>query len=237
MPEAISIGDPPIEIRLRRNSRARRMTLRHAQTAPSAVLTLPLGVSLARARSFVLQNEGWLRRQMATAPARIPVAHGARLPFRGSEVTVLPSPDGRDRIDADALLVGGSPDRAGTRAARLLREAARERCLAAAEAHSTRLGRRMGRLTLRDPKARWGSCTSLGDLMFSWRLVMAPDEVLDYVAAHEAAHLVHMDHSPRFWAEVAALCPQMAEARAWLRRNGPSLHRYDFAAAAEGACG
>lgn len=236
MPEAISIGDPPIEIRLRRNPRARRMTLRHAQTAPSAVLTLPLGVSVARARSFALQNEGWLRRQMAAAPARIPVVHGARLPYRGDEMTILPSPDGRDRIGADALLVGGSPERAGARAARLLREAARERCLAAAEIHAARLGRRIGRFTLRDPKARWGSCTSAGDLMFSWRLVMAPDEVLDYVAAHEAAHLVHMDHSPRFWAEVAALCPQMAEARAWLRRNGPSLHRYDFSAA-EDACG
>ena len=71
------------------------------------MLTLPLGVSVARARSFALQNEGWLRRQMAAAPARIPVAHGARLPFRGREVTVLPSPDGRDRIGAEALLVGG----------------------------------------------------------------------------------------------------------------------------------
>lgn len=237
MPEAISIGDPPIEIRLRRNPRARRMTLRHAQAARGAVLTLPPGVSVARARSFALQNEGWLRRQMASAPARIPVEQGVRLPFRGGEVTVLPSPDGRNRIGAGGLLVGGTPDRAGARAAALLREAARERCLAAASLHAGRLGRRIGRITLRDPKARWGSCTSAGDLMFSWRLVMAPDEVLDYVAAHEAAHLVHMDHSPQFWAEVAGLCPQIAEARAWLRRNGPSLHRYDFAPEAEATCG
>lgn len=68
--------------------------------------------------------------------------------------------------------------------------------------------------------------------MFSWRLILAPDPVLDYVAAHEAAHLAHMDHSPRFWAEVAGLCPDYAEARAWLRRNGPALLRYDFSAGA-----
>lgn len=228
MAEAISIGNPPIEIRLRRNARARRMILRHSSTAAVAVMTLPPGVSVARARSFALQNEGWLRRQFAAAPAIIPVRHGARLPFRGGEVVLLPAADGRSSLRAGEMRLPGGPERAGPRAAALLREAARELCLAAAERHAARLGRRIGRLTLRDPKARWGSCTTAGDLMFSWRLVMAPDAVLDYVAAHEAAHLAHMDHSPRFWAAVAGLCPDMAEARAWLRARGRDLHRFDF---------
>lgn len=232
MIEAISIGDPPIEIRLRRDQRARRMTLRHRAASSSTVLTLPPGVPVARAKTFVLQNEGWLRRQIAAAPGRIPVRHGVRLPFRGGEVTVLPAPDGRSRLDEGALMLAGLPDRAGPRAATVLREAARERCAAAAAGHAARLGRKLGRITLRDPRARWGSCTSAGDLMFSWRLILAPDPVLDYVAAHEAAHLAHMDHSPRFWAEVAGLCPDYAEARAWLRRNGPALLRYDFSAGA-----
>lgn len=230
MIEAISIGDPPIEIRLRRNARARRMTLRHRAASSSTVLTLPPGVPLAKARSFVLQNEGWLRSQIEAAPGRVPVRHGLRLPFRGREVTVLPATDGRSELRDGALLLTGASGQAGPRAAALLREAARERCVAATADHAGRLGRKVGRITLRDPRARWGSCTSAGDLMFSWRLILAPDSVLDYVAAHEAAHLVHMDHSPRFWAAVAGLCPDYAEARAWLRRNGPNLLRYDFSA-------
>lgn len=125
MIEAISIGDPPIEIRLRRDPRARRMTLRHRAASSSTVLTLPPGVPVARAKTFVLQNEGWLRRQIAAAPGRIPVRHGVRLPFRGGEITVLPAPDGRSRLDEGVLMLAGLPDRAGPRAATVLREAAR----------------------------------------------------------------------------------------------------------------
>ncbi len=118
----------------------------------------------------------------------------------------------------------------GVRAAAFLREAARQRCLAATEVHAARLGQPFGRITLRDTRGRWGSCTAAGDLMFSWRLILAPDAVLDYVAAHEVAHLAEMNHSPRFWAAVARLCPDYAAQRDWLRQHGASLMAYDFGA-------
>ena len=94
--------------------------------------------------------------------------------------------------------------------------------------HAARLGRRFGRVTLRDTRGRWGSCSAAGDLMFSWRLILAPDAVLDYVAAHEVAHLAEMNHSPRFWATLAGLTPEYAAPRDWLRRNGAGLMAYDF---------
>ncbi|MGR3434759.1 MAG: M48 family metallopeptidase, partial [Shimia sp.] len=81
---------------------------------------------------------------------------------------------------------------------------------------------------LRDTRSRWGSCSAAGGLNYSWRLVMAPPEVLDYVAAHEVAHLAQMNHSPRFWAEVAGLMPGYEAPRGWLRRHGADLHRYRF---------
>ena len=113
-----------------------------------------------------------------------------------------------------------------------LREQARQACLAAVTRHAAAGGWRPGRITLRDPRSRWGSCNAGGDLMFSWRLIMAPAAVLDYVVAHEVAHLAELNHSPHFWAVVRRLCPDHAPAREWLRRHGASLHGHHFAAPA-----
>ncbi|MBE0554766.1 MAG: M48 family metallopeptidase, partial [Rhodobacteraceae bacterium] len=90
------------------------------------------------------------------------------------------------------------------------------------------LGRRVTGITLRDTRSRWGSCTAAGRLMFSWRLIMAPPAVLDYVAAHEAAHLVEMNHSPAYWAVVGRIFPGWQAQRGWLRRHGPGLHALRF---------
>jgi predicted metal-dependent hydrolase len=132
------------------------------------------------------------------------------------------------RAEAAALLVPAEPARAALRIATFLKSVARLRLAAAAGRHAGALGREVGRLTLRDARSRWGSCTARGDLMFSWRLVMAPPAVLDYVAAHEVAHFEEMNHSPAFWAVVARLCPDYRCHRRWLRCEGAALHRYRF---------
>ncbi|MFN6979665.1 MAG: M48 family metallopeptidase, partial [Gemmobacter sp.] len=127
----------------------------------------------------------------------------------------------------------GAAAGAGARVAAFLRLLARDRLAAACDAHAARAGRRYVRLVLRDTRSRWGSCTAQGALMFNWRLAMAPPAVLDYVAAHEVAHLVRMDHSPAFWAEVERLRPGHAADRAWLRRHGGALHGWRFDTPAE----
>jgi predicted metal-dependent hydrolase len=123
------------------------------------------------------------------------------------------------------------PERAptGPRVQAYLRAQARDRLAQACNHYATLLGRPYRRLTLRDTRSRWGSCSTQGDLMFSWRLIMAPPAVLDYVAAHEVAHLAEMNHSPAFWAVVARLCPDYAAHRHWLRDHGDTLHRVRFA--------
>ena len=105
---------------------------------------------------------------------------------------------------------------------------ARERLTSAVAAYAETLGRPFGRITLRDPRSRWGSCSSKGDLMFSWRLIMAPPEVLDYVAAHEVAHLAEMNHSDRFWAVCRRLCPETDKHRRWSKQNGAELLAWRF---------
>jgi predicted metal-dependent hydrolase len=229
--EAIRIGDPAIEVRLRRNARARRMVLRVAQSGRDPTLTLPPGVPLARARAFLRDQEGWLRRHLRSRPGGTAVRDGSVLPFGDASLTLRAHP-GRSMRCADGILhVPGHAAGFAPRVAAYLREQARAACVAAAARHAARLGLRPGRISLRDPRSRWGSCTSAGDLMFSWRLVLAPAAVLDYVVAHEVAHLKEMNHSPRFWAVVRRLYPDYEVPRDWLRRHGAALHGWDFGGA------
>jgi predicted metal-dependent hydrolase len=229
MGEALSIGDPAIELQLRRNHRARRMVLRVARTGQGPTLTLPPGVPVRAAVAFLEDQEGWLRRHLDLGPVRIRIGPDSVLPLGDRQITVRAAAAGRLRLEHDVLQVPGPAEEIGVRVGAFLREQARAACATGVARHAARLGRQPGRITLRDPRSRWGSCTSSGDLMFSWRLILAPSAVLDYVIAHEVAHLSELNHSPRFWAVVRGLCPDYAAPRDWLRRNGAELHAYDFA--------
>lgn len=221
-------GESPLAVQLRRSSRARRFSLRVSRIDGGATLTLPAVARAQDALAFLRQHEAWLRRVLAAmpaAPAR-PVGHGDTLPFEGRPHLVGPGPGRGVTLAPGRLLV---PEPApGPRLAAFLRLCARERLAEASSRHASRLGRGFTRLTLRDPRSRWGSCSAAGALMYSWRLVMAPPEVLDYVAAHEVAHLAEMNHGPGFWALVEELCPGWRTSRAWLRAEGPALHRFRF---------
>ncbi|MEM9319643.1 MAG: SprT family zinc-dependent metalloprotease [Pseudomonadota bacterium] len=220
-------GDPPIEVLLRRSARARRFSLRVSRTDGGVSLSLPVWADQSEAIAFLHTREAWLRGHVARAPGRRRPVMGGTLPIGGTDRPILAGPGRAARFDGAAIRVPDD-DRMAARIRVLLRALARDRLSEAVMRHSDRLGRRAGRVTLRDPRSRWGSCSARGDLMFSWRLIMAPSEVLDYVAAHEVAHLVEMNHSDRFWALCAELCPEMATHRAWLRRDGPELLAWDF---------
>lgn len=214
-------------VTIRRHAGARRMTLRVSGRDGSVTLTLPPRLGRDAALAFAESRRAWLGGARAAVPQAVPVAFGAALPVEGSALTLTAAPVRAPEIRADALLLPQSRP-AGASSAGFLRGLAQARLTAAADRHAAALGRTFHALALRDTSSRWGSCTADGRLMFSWRLAMAPPEVLDYVAAHEVAHLAHMDHSPRFWAAVERLCPGHRACRAWLRTDGAALHRWQF---------
>ncbi len=232
MTEFVLPGEPPVAVRLRRSAKARRLSLRVSALDGRVTLTLPRGVAEREGHAFAVEKAGWLRGALARQPARIAVAPGVRLPVEGVTHDLAHGAGRGVRAEAGRLIVAGTPERLGPRLRAYLVALARLRLQAAANRHAASLGRGYSALALADPRSRWGSCSAAGRLMFSWRLVMAPPEVLDYVAAHEVAHLAEMNHSPAFWAVVARLCPGHAAPRAWLCAEGPGLHRYDFAAPA-----
>jgi predicted metal-dependent hydrolase len=204
------------------------MSLRISRASGAVTLTLPTGAPLRDGLAFAADREVWLRRYLAEIRAELVavprVEFGATIPFRGQAVTLVAGKVRRPELLGDSLVLPDGAERVAVRVQAFLRATARDALAAAADRHAARLGRSYGRLTLRDTRGRWGSCSSRGDLMFSWRLIMAPDAVLDYVAAHEVAHLAEMNHSPAFWAVVSRLYPGYAVQRQWLRDHGTSLH-------------
>jgi hypothetical protein len=222
-------GQPEVVVRVRRSSRARRLSLRISRLDGQVTLTLPTGVRFREAEAFAAERARWIRGHLADLPDEVVPLPGAAIPFEGRMLPIEAAPRRGVAIREDRILV---PDtRVETTPARLaavLKHAARDRLVEASARHAAAVGCAFGKVTLRDTRSRWGSCSAQGNLMYSWRLVMAPPEVLDYVAAHEVAHLVHMDHSAAFWRQCERLFPDHKAQRRWLREEGGGLHRYRF---------
>ena len=218
-----------VSVDLRRHSRARNYTLRVGGPARPPVLTMPKRGTLGEARRFLDSHATWLKRQLDRLPHPQPIVAGSTVPFRGTQHTVRQA-TGRGTVAVEmnghgpTLVVSGEARHLRRRLVDFLRREARRDIEAAVIRHAGALGARVKAVRVRDQTSRWGSCSATGHLSFSWRLVMAPPFVLDYVAAHEVAHLRELNHSRRFWRLVEELCPTTKEARAWLRVHGAALH-------------
>lgn len=228
MNSAFLPGTPPIPLVLRRSGRAKRISLRVSQLDGRVTLTLPHRVPLREGMAFAREKEAWLRKMLTERGSDIVIGVGAEVPIFGQPHIVTPGDGRRVRVAEGRVFVPGPPDRVGVRLGRHLKETARARLAAASDHYAAKLGKPYAAITIRDTRSRWGSCTAQGRLMYSWRLILAPPEVLDYVAAHEVAHLQEMNHSSAFWSAVASIHGPYDTPRRWLRRNGSDLHRYRF---------
>lgn len=221
-------GAPDIPLLLRRSARARRISLRISQLDGRVTLTLPKRIPEREALAFAREKEAWIRKHLAARGTDVAVTAGAMVPIGGQLHEVVPATGRRVSFEEGRVLVPGAEDRIGKRLSGHLKTLARARFAESSDHFSERLGRPYSAITLRDTRSRWGSCTTEGRLMYSWRLILAPPNVLDYVVAHEVAHLAEMNHSPAFWDEVTRLYGSYKEPRRWLRTHGNDLHRYRF---------
>lgn len=223
---AITGLDRPVA--LRRNARARRLSLKLDPASGEVVVVAPLRVPAQVIADFVNRHAEWVRRRRAAMPGRTPFLPGAEIPILGVPHRIVHDPAaGRGvRCAEGELRVGGPAEHLGARLAAWLRAEARRQLLVRSRAAALKLGVTVAAVTVRDTRSRWGSCASSGRLSYSWRLLLAPESVLDYVVAHEVAHLVEMNHSARFWAVVDRLHPDADRCRAWLKAKGQDLHLY-----------
>jgi predicted metal-dependent hydrolase len=223
---ALGIGAP---VTIRASPRARRLSLRVDATRRGVELVLPRQFSAEMALRFIAAHRGWIAARIAAMPAPRSLGEGASVPVLGVPHRVRREFDPKAPPVAIAdgeIRVRGDPEHLPRRVRDHLTTLAKRDFAARAQAVAARVGKSVTRVGVRDPKSRWGSCSSKGALSFSWRLVFAPEAVIDYVVAHEVAHLVEMNHGPRFWRLVATLVPDIDKSRAWLRRHRLELLAY-----------
>ncbi|MBO6827487.1 MAG: M48 family metallopeptidase [Sneathiella sp.] len=213
---------------IRKSPRARKMRLK-IRYPKRVEIVLPRGISIRRALQFAEDEKGWIAGQLSRLPDPISFSPDNVIPYQGEGlvITATNSLRGQICIEGDRLYVPGSDEHIPRRVRDWLKKQAKNQILNRISHWSPQMKVAPGRVTLRDQKTRWGSCSSRGNLNFSWRLILTPPPVLDYVVVHELAHLEHLHHGPEFWALVAAHMPSYSEHQVWLKENGGKLQKYD----------
>ncbi|MBI3708782.1 MAG: M48 family metallopeptidase [Proteobacteria bacterium] len=225
---ALEVDGRRVPLVVRRSRRARRLYLRVETADANVVLVLPRGVGLNEGLGFARERTAWVAERLAAIPPLVPFADGVALPLLGATATIRHCPEAHgpvQRIGAD-IVVAGRSEHVARRVRDWLKAEARRELGRRSHAVAARLGRSIDSVRLGDPKSRWGSCSAAGGLSFSWRLILAPPQVIDYVVAHEVAHLAELNHGRRFWRLLRDLIGDTDEPRAWLRVNGAGLLRY-----------
>lgn len=237
----IHIDGRAVPVTVRHNPRAKRMIVRVDLAAGSVQVTAPSRRSVGKALLFAREQRDWIAERLDRVPPPVPFRNGAHIPYRGKEHVIryvgARREDAMERgpvwrvrsIDTGGLpeiRVTGHPDFVQRRVTDWLKGKARDELNERALFYAEQFGVRPSRITVRDTTTRWGSCSPSRALSFSWRLILAPSYVLEYVAAHEVAHIRHMNHGPRFWSLVEEAIPNYEPAKRWLELNGPGLHRF-----------
>jgi len=220
------------------NPRARRLTLRLEPQGGRIVLVRPKRVNEAAVNRFIVGRVDWMLQQLQALPPRVHFADASTLPYLGEDHVIRWDATARGVCrKSGVIVIGGKTEHTARRVRDWLRDEARRQLTHIVHDMAAGADRKVAHITVRDTRSRWGSCARSGRLSFSWRLVLAPESVLTYVAAHEVAHLVHPNHGPAFWRTVATILESYAQragrpaidlgsAREWLRRCGATLYRY-----------
>jgi hypothetical protein len=223
-----------LPLRIVENERARRLTLRIDAGGQGLRITIPSGLSHFEVERFLGRQQGWLEQRLAKVPEQPQVRPGTKIPLRGVPHLIVHAPERRGTVtlgfedNAPALFVHGEISHLPRRVADFLKREAKRDIEVLVAKHTDAIGRKAKTVRFRDTSSRWGSCTSDGTLSFSWRIMMAPLPVIDYLVAHEVAHLREMNHGPKFWKLCEQLCPDTERCKAWLKRNGNALQAIGF---------
>ncbi len=222
-------------ITIRENQRATRITLRIEPGGKALKMTIPYGLHHRDVDDFLDRHNGWLKSRLSKFSDDATLVDGSSIFIRGvpHRIEHTGTLRGLTHIATDAegetvLRVSGLPENLRKRISTFLKKEARADLERLVARHAKRVGKPVRSISMKDTRSRWGSCSHDGNLSFSWRIVMAPESVIDYLAAHEVAHLREMNHGPKFWALCETLCPDMETSKAWLKRNGSQLHAIDF---------
>lgn len=230
----VKVNGRVLPLAVRENARATRITLRIEPGGHALRLTVPTGLPHHEVDAFMARHHVWLMTRLAKLPRDATVAADAKVPVLGVDHRIELTGKLRGLaesvvVDGEAVLkISGAPEHVARKVSEHLKREARRMLDPLVRGHAATVNRKVRAIAYKDTKSRWGSCSSDGNLSFSWRIAMAPPFVIDYLAAHEVAHLVEMNHGPDFWALCHKLCPRTDEAKRWLKRHGSHLQALKF---------
>lgn len=226
--ELLEIDGRDVELGVKLNPQARRMIVKVHPTSGEVIVIAPSKRALDRAVEFARSEADWIAKQLAQVPSRVLLTAGAHFPYRGKDHAIQRGEEGPVVVEDErqVIRVSGRLEHAPRRIVDFLKKQAKREFEQKAFAYAAELGLKPSRITVRDTASRWGSCSSTRSLSFSWRLILAPTFVLDYVVAHEVAHMKEMNHGENFWRIVKELVGDVRRPQAWLRHHGAALHRY-----------
>ncbi|HEY1711021.1 MAG TPA: SprT family zinc-dependent metalloprotease [Rhizomicrobium sp.] len=219
------------EVTMRLNPRARRLIVKVHPTTGEITVVAPSKRALSHALDFARGESDWIAKKLSHVPKPVMFDLGSMVPYRGQLHRIVAGAGGPGPVWIDnerelSIRASGRPEHAARRVGDFLKQEARHRLGERTVHFAAKIEAKPRRLVIRDTASRWGSCSASHVLSYSWRLILAPDDVLDYVVAHEVAHLAEMNHGPKFWRLVRQLKPDYEMWQAWLVRNGTQLHRY-----------
>lgn len=228
----LTIGEEQLPLLIRRNTRAKRICLRYNPSDHALSLTLPRHTRVQDGITFVEKKSDWVWDTLSAQPRKKTLRPGMCVDLLGNRYRLRHDETMRRPflLEEDALTIGGPREQFAKRLEEAFKKIVRREIELIAHPKARKLGRRINRISVRSTRSRWGSCSSTGNLSFSWRLIFAPRPVLAYVVAHEVAHLVHMDHSKRFWTAVEWICPDHEAPKEWLRLRGRELYQNQIGA-------
>ncbi len=214
-----------IPVLVRRSKQAKRLIIRLDDKTGGIKVTIPPKVNLKAAQKFLDDHRDWVISEHEKRPAFRPIADGDTIYYLGKkhQLKFTKQPPRTVNVTNGIIAIGGPAETAPARLLKFLKDQALEALIARSEKHAKTLGLSYNRLSIGDMRSRWGSCSARGTLKYNWRLIMAPTDILDYVAAHEVSHLREMNHSPEFWQTVAACVPDYTLKRKWLTQYGTAL--------------
>ena len=231
---SIQLDGKAVCVKVVENDRAKRLTLRLQPGGDGVKVTIPSHIGDDEIEAFVARNRNWIAARLARLPDKTQLIAGALVPYLGIDHLIVPTGKMRGVVEVDhndeppKLRVPGNEKTISRKLLTWLKQEARRELNEVVMHHCEKIGIRPRQIRITDTTSRWGSCSSTRTLSFSWRIIMAPPEVLDYLAAHEVAHLKEMNHSDRFWKLTRELCPDTDRHKAWLRANGSKLHAIDI---------
>ncbi|MBQ8677461.1 MAG: M48 family metallopeptidase [Alphaproteobacteria bacterium] len=208
---------------------AKRLTLRIDSKNRQALLSIPPRCTQKQAINFVSEHQEWIIENLKNLPSKKRFISGQNISLFGQEILIRHAPEKRwgARIENGILYVSGESDFTHRRVKDFIKKQAQKTFFELSQKLAKKINCQINDVVIKDTKSRWGSCSSLNNINYNWRLALAPQGVIDYIVAHEVSHLAHQDHSADFWQCVADLCPHYKQGQNWLKQHGKELYAYE----------